>query len=603
MKKQNLFLCILSHGVNSSKYDLELLESKIEKIFNSAFSNENKDESKENKITNHNNRSNHNLLDDNIDNTIYIINSNCNAYIKSHYSIEVLSKNLLNEVKQNLENEILPAFEKKIISKYSKNSTSENINDNNTVKKGKLNENKKPKYTKEDKKILYEDCQCNLYISVLGHSLGGLILRYFIKLFYDTNNTNNNSGSSESINDEIYNSLSFVDYIKQKHSYIKNIIPCSYVSVATPHLGSCIPSIQTSTQLKSKIANGLQSLVFSTVLGDSGRQLNIPKNSLLGNILWRNNKNDASESQLSSPENKSNEEKNSQKISLKRNDSRNGSRLGLKLLLRKDNNSNSNSTYSLNKDALNNNEFQETQDIQNFNDFKGIDRLNNTEFLDRLKKFPCRTLIGCLRNDCFVRYVSALATVIDPKQKLQNEKKLISDYKEDVKLISYSGFEEEGNGEMKDFYYKQLFEPKYPLNIVDTTTERVDNPDIAGEIKRMINEINEEMAKNRRNKKEPLNYNNIDPNAIYVDKDNNNHYNLKLAKAINSISFRRLTIDFQTYNYILQLMTHGLIIGKSLPCDSRTKELMNKMVTYLATLVIVDYLWISKQTSVTLNYY
>ena len=350
MKEQNLFLCILSHGVNSSKSDLELLESKIEKLFNSAFSFENKDESKDNKFTNHSNRSYHNLIDNNTDNTIYIINSNCNAYIKSHYSIEVLAKNLLNEVKQNLENEILPAFEKKIISKYTKNNINEKT-DNNTIENGntgKANENKKLKYTEEEKKLLFEDIKCNLYISVLGHSLGGLILRYFIKLLYDKNNRNN-SDSSESINDEIYNSLSFLDYIKQKYTYIKEIIPCSYISVATPHLGSCIPSIQTSNQLKSKITNGFQSLVFSTIMGDSGRQLNIPKNSLLGNILWRNNSNNnASGVQQPSQENKSND-KNDQKISLKGKNGLSGSRVGLKLLLGRDSKSNNSSTDSLNK--------------------------------------------------------------------------------------------------------------------------------------------------------------------------------------------------------------------------------------------------------------
>ncbi|OUM63548.1 hypothetical protein PIROE2DRAFT_61226 [Piromyces sp. E2] len=604
MNEQNLFLCILSHGVNSSKYDLELLESKIEKLFNSSFciddkEEKNKDNHKEKKLKHARSGSVNNLLNSKIDNNIYIINSNCNSYIKSHYSIEVLAKNLLNEVKQTLENEIFPAFERKIISKYT--NTNENIKskENQVNNKEKSNESKKIKYTEEEKKILFEECQCNLYISVLGHSLGGLIMRYFIKLLYDTNNDiNNESNSIENVNDEIYNSLPFIDYIKQKHPYIKNIKPCSYISVASPHLGSCIPSIQTGVQLKSKITNGFQSLVFSTILGDSGRELNIPKSSLLGNILWRNNNNnDTTSNKPLSSESKS-KEGSSRRLNLLGSNGRTGSRLGLRLLLRKDTtNSNNGSTETINKES------KETEINQDFNDFKGIESLNNSEFLSKLEKFPCRTLIGCLRNDCFVRYVSALATVIDPNKSLREEKKLISDYKEDVKLISYSGFEEEGNDEMNAFYQKRLFEPKYPLNIVDKTTEKVESPDITGEIKRMIDELNEEMAKNRRNKKPPINYNNIDDNVIYVDKEKNNQYDLKLAKAINTLSFRRLSIDFQTYNYILQLMTHGFIIGKNLPCDSRTKELMNKMVNYLATLVIVDYLWISKQTNISINNY
>jgi len=602
MKEQNLFLCILSHGVNSSKYDLELLESKIEKLFNSSLCIDNKEERKkdnykEKKFKHGHSSSINVLLNSNIENNIYIINSNCNSYIKSHYSIEVLAKNLLNEVKQKLETEIFPSFEKKIISKYTNSNENDNNSELQVNNKEKLNETKKIKYNEEEKKILFEECQCNLYISVLGHSLGGLIMRYFIKLLYDTNSNINNAGSSiENVNDEIYNSLSFIDCIKQKHSYIKRIIPCSYISVSSPHLGSCIPSIQTGVQLKSKITNGFQSLVFSTILGESGRELNIPKSSLLGNILWRNNNNNASSSKSSSEN--SSKEGSSRRLNLLGNNGRSGSRLGLRLLLRKDtNNSNNNSTESLNKDS------KEPENDQDFNDFKGIESLNNSEFLGKLEKFPCRTLIGCLRNDCFVRYVSALATVIDPNKTLKEEKKLISDYKEDVKLISYSGFEEEGNDEMNAFYQKRLFEPKYPLNIVDKTTEKVENPDITGEIKRMIDELNEEMAKNRRNKKPPINYNNIDDNVIYVDKENNNEFNLKIAKAINTLSFRRLSIDFQTYNYILQLMTHGFIIGKNLPCDSRTKELMNKMVNYIATLVIVDYLWISKQTNIPINNY
>ncbi|ORX41803.1 hypothetical protein BCR36DRAFT_587742 [Piromyces finnis] len=644
MNKQNLFLCILSHGVNSSKYDLELLESKIEKLFNSAFGTDNKEEKKKgNKDKKHNNLSPHNSFrnllyshkrknsnnhhkshshknstsslnnptknqfNSTIDNNIYIINSNSNSYIKSHYSIEILAKNLLNEVKQNLENEIFPAFEKKIISKYTKkedkNTQNKEIHNENNNKENS-NEIKKIKYSEKEKKILFEDCQCNLYISVLGHSLGGLIMRYFIKLLYDSNNningtSNSSSNSIENVNDEICNSLTFIDGLKQKYPYIKNIIPCSYISVASPHLGSCIPSIQTNTYLKSKITNGFQSLVFSTLLGDSGRELNISKNSLLGNILWRNNNNnDVSNSKsLLTSENNS---KDDRKLNFFSHHGRTGSHLGLRLLLRKDNNSNSSSTESLNKENEKN--VNNTEIDQNFDDFKGIESLNNSEFLDKLENFPCRTLIGCLRNDCFVRYVSALATVIDPNKALKEEEKLISDYKEDVKLISYSGFEEEGNDEMNAFYQKRLFEPKYPLNIVDKTTEKIENPDIAGEIKRMINELNEE-SDNNRNKKPLINYNNIDDDVFYVDKENNNQYSLKLAKAINTLSFRRLSIDFQTSNYILQLMTHGLIIGKNLPCDSRTKELMNKMVNYIATLVIVDYLWISKQTSISINNY
>lgn len=608
MKKQNLFVCILSHGVNSSKYDLELLNSKIQKSFNLAFGNEKKEEkNKEHKKEKRN--SNHY---GDLDNTIYCINSNCNSYIKSHSNIEILAKNLLNEVKQIFENEIFPSFEKKILEKYSKIKLVNNI-ENSEVKrannKEKSNENNKYKYNEEERKILFEDCQCNLYISVLGHSLGGLILRYFIKLLYDKNsiiNNNNNNDSCSSLNDinkEIYNSLSFIDYIKQKHSYIKNIIPCSYISVATPHLGSCIPDIHTNVQFKSKITNGFQSLMFSTLLGDSGRELNISKNSLLGNILWRNNNNNNtnksnSNSSKSEIENK---EENSRKINLKGSHSRSGSRLGLKLLLRKESNS-SKDEYNKSTDDISSSS-ESNFNNQIINDFNGIDVLNNTEFLNKLEKFPCRTLIGCLRNDCFVRYVSALATIIDPRQKLQEEKKLIPDYKEDVKLISYSGFEEEGNDEMNAFYQKRLFEPKYPLNIVDTTTEKEENPDINGAIKKMIEELNEERSKNRRTRNNLFDYNDINSNVVYVDKENNNQYALKIAKAINSITFRRLTIDFQTYNYILQLMTHGLIIGKSLPCDSRTKELMNKMVNYLVTLVMVDYLWISGQTNITLNNY
>jgi len=601
MNKQNLFICILSHGVNSSKYDLELLNSKIQKSFNIAFGYEKKDDKKKDSKKEKKN-SNHNS---DIDNTIYCINSNCNSYIKSHSNIEILAKNLLNETKQNLENEIFPSFEKKILEKYYNSETNKN-NISNFEKSNsteKLNENKKNKYNKDEKKILYENCHCNLYISVLGHSLGGLILRYFIKLLYDKNSSINNNGSNDNsindINEEIYNSLSFIDFIKQKHSYIKNIIPCSYISVATPHLGSCIPDIQTNIQLKSKLTNSFQSIIFSTVFGDTGRELNIPKNSLLGSVLWRNSSNNSNNS--SNINDKSVLSENNQKINLLDSKSRTGSRLGLRLLLRKDSNANTSEHNKSNEDLSSTD--NKINNEQYINDFNGIEALNNTEFLNKLEKFPCRTLVGCIRNDCFVRYVSALATIIDPKQDLQEKKRLIPDYKEDVKLISYSGFEEKDNDEMNAFYQKRLFEPKYPLNIVDVTTEKVEDPDVNGTIKMMIDELNEIRSKSRRTKNNLFDFNNIDPSAVYVDKENNNQYNLKLAKAINSIKFRRLTIDFQTYNYILQLMTHGLVIGKSFPCDSRTKELMNKMVNYLASIIMVDYLWISKQTNITLNNY
>ncbi|OUM61585.1 hypothetical protein PIROE2DRAFT_12365 [Piromyces sp. E2] len=171
MKGLNILYCYLLHGLDRSKEDYEFIKEKTETVFNKVFSNQN--ESNE------------------IQNLIYGHCSTSHTGTKSRQHLCVTSKNDFIEFSEYFENTILK----------------------------EIKEN-------EEKYNNFEGVECHIYISISGHSLGGLISRGLIKNIFSPY-------TREDVQYENY-----FEYLKKKYSFITDIKPCSFLTLSSPHLGS-----------------------------------------------------------------------------------------------------------------------------------------------------------------------------------------------------------------------------------------------------------------------------------------------------------------------------------------------------------------------------
>jgi hypothetical protein len=90
-----------------------------------------------------------------------------------------------------------------------------------------------------------------LYFAFVGHSLGGLIGRYFVKLIM------NNDKISQLVKSMSQGALDFV--------------PLSFMTVATPHLGSRRP--KTTDNLNDIMMSSIVKVVCANIIGQTGREL------------------------------------------------------------------------------------------------------------------------------------------------------------------------------------------------------------------------------------------------------------------------------------------------------------------------------------------
>jgi len=171
MVKINLLCCYFVHGLDGSNRDFQSIHEKTEEIYNSLFKNENEDDVK---------------------NYFYGYRSNDNALFKTHGQFQVLVDKSFNELQNFLENIALTNFQKDNEEKYNH----------------------------------FENVECNLYFSIIGHSLGGLISRGVVKYIYS------------SFKKEDFEYVNYFEYLKNKFSFITTIKPCSFFTLSTPHLGS-----------------------------------------------------------------------------------------------------------------------------------------------------------------------------------------------------------------------------------------------------------------------------------------------------------------------------------------------------------------------------
>jgi len=170
----NILCCYYVHGLDGSNRDFKRMKEKVESLFSSLFTSDNS----QNK---------------NVINVHYGYCSNDNAFWKTHFHFDNLVEKSFNELTRFMEEQALASFQKDYEEKYQK---------------------------------LGGDIQCNLYFSLIGHSLGGIISRdvaYRIFSSYEKDNVTYDS---------------YFDYLKQKFTFLTAIKPCSFMTLSSPHMGS-----------------------------------------------------------------------------------------------------------------------------------------------------------------------------------------------------------------------------------------------------------------------------------------------------------------------------------------------------------------------------
>eukprot|EP00833_Pecoramyces_ruminatium_P018508 jgi/Orpsp1_1/1192540/evm.model.d7180000094079.1 len=187
----NILCCYYLHGLDGSEKDFQSIKAKVEEIFNLLFlkANDSND----------------------IKNFHFGYCSKDNSNMKSHSELKVLVDKSFKELDNFLINTALINFEKDNQEKYNN----------------------------------FENIQCNLYFSIIGHSLGGLISRGVVKKIYS-------EFEKENVKYENY-----FEYLKNKFRFISSIKPCSFLTLSTPHLGSLI-SNESGGLFKSGVKSAIR---------------------------------------------------------------------------------------------------------------------------------------------------------------------------------------------------------------------------------------------------------------------------------------------------------------------------------------------------------
>lgn len=222
MKGINILYCYLVHGLDRSKDDYEYIKQKTEKVFEKVFENqENKD----------------------IQNLIYCYCSTSHTGAKSKDHLSVSSKNDFIEFEDFFENTII-----------------KNLIDN------------KEKYNN------FEGVECNIYISISGHSLGGLISRGLIKNIFSIFTHNNIQYDN------------YFEYLKKTNSFITNIKPCSFLTLSSPHLGSLVSAASTANNLQKKIEKIGTHVFCDYLISNIGKELVFKDEKIKNNKYYKDNK-------------------------------------------------------------------------------------------------------------------------------------------------------------------------------------------------------------------------------------------------------------------------------------------------------------------------
>jgi len=221
----NLLCTYYLHGLDGRQEDFQAIKDKVEETFTSLFNtnvddNEtvNGEEGHEDKIINHN----------------FGYCSYTNAEKKSHEAFPVLTERSFKELQVFLEDNVLNQCQKEVEEEKEKN-----INN--------------PEGGEEEVKYHYQ-----LYFSIAGHSLGGLILRGVVQHIYLPFQKDGITYDS------------YFDYLQQRYAtFLKAIIPCSMVMLSAPHLGVMLRS--ESGQLGPRIFQHISKFFCKYLAGDIGK--------------------------------------------------------------------------------------------------------------------------------------------------------------------------------------------------------------------------------------------------------------------------------------------------------------------------------------------
>ena len=163
-------------------------------------------------------------------NAIFILKSACNSAFKTHHGLQAMSERLAKEVSAFLQRHVKPY----IFTLYHQQQQQQ----------------------QEEGERLH----VRLILSMVGHSLGGLIVRAVLPLLFDTNDQRLRSATIHSAlpSDRIH----------------LDILPCSYMSVSSPHLGSRRP-VNTDSPWYQRAKNNAVSIYLKFIIGSTGRELGL----------------------------------------------------------------------------------------------------------------------------------------------------------------------------------------------------------------------------------------------------------------------------------------------------------------------------------------
>lgn len=207
MKVVNILYCYFVHGVDRTKADFEVIQKKTEEIFQNTFNHQE---------------------DADVKNLIYGYCSTSHTGSKSRDHLCVTSKNDFIEFGEYLEKTILKELQEK--------------------------------YNWEG-----EGIQCNIYISITGHSLGGVICRGLIKNIYST--------YSPKEGEENVQYDSYPDYLKKTYPFLTTIQPCSFLTLSSPHLGARVAEPGKAKSILKKLEKFASRVSTDYLMSYVGKEL------------------------------------------------------------------------------------------------------------------------------------------------------------------------------------------------------------------------------------------------------------------------------------------------------------------------------------------
>jgi len=239
MKTVNILYCYFIHGLHRDEQDFGFIKAKAEEIFNETFNNKS------------NNNAENNTGD--VQNLIYCCCSSCHTGRSTEDHINILVEKDFQQYSDYLETTVLPALKNEVV-KDNKNIT------------------------------------CHLYTSIAGHSLGGVICRGLIKTLFSSftpKTTQPETGAETKPETEAEAETkpetkpetetqkydNYFEYIKKLNPFITEVRPCSYLTLSSPLLGSCVTETSTTNNIFKKIEKIGTGLFCDYVIHDIGKVL------------------------------------------------------------------------------------------------------------------------------------------------------------------------------------------------------------------------------------------------------------------------------------------------------------------------------------------